>query len=61
MNFQFPNWAQKFPAPLNIGTLSPQQRQSIIQNSMNIQFQTPDINRVGFPVSAQKYPPPISQ
>ena len=61
MNFQFPNWAQKFPAPLNIGTLSPQQRQSIIQNSMNIQFQTPDINQVGFPVSAQKYPPPISQ
>ena len=61
MNFQFPNWAQKFPAPLNIGTLSPQQRQSIIQNSMNIRFQTPDINRVGFPVSAQKYPPPISQ
>jgi hypothetical protein len=61
MNLQFPNWAQKFPAPLTTGVLSTQQQQSIIENSSNMQWQTPDINQVGFPNSAQKYPPPISQ
>lgn len=61
MYFQFPNWAQRFPAPFTTGVPSPQVQQSIIQNSMNIQWQTPDINQIGFPDWAQKYPPPISQ
>jgi hypothetical protein len=60
MNLQFPNWAQRFPAPVNLGPpLTPTMRQNIIETMTNAQYATTDINKVGFPTSAQKFPPPI--